>query len=296
MRATPCSVGRQGRSAKVRGSGWAIMSDSSIALKPVMLEPSKPMPSSKASSSSSTLIEKDFSWPRMSVNQKRMKRMSRSWTIALTSSAVCGWSGMAGDPRPSPLDRRSGCDGPAGPAARSARDCSTDPGEPAMLTSVSARGGVGDRLGARRSSRPRACSWTCTAGPLRPGRAGAGSAGGPPRARRAVELVGKRDVVGDAGRRGARACAVRGPARGGAVRRRARCARGEGTCRGAARSGSARRPVARPAPSRPGGGTCRAATAPRRTGGPLRSVSSSWTWNRLMGSAWRLGRPCLRRV
>jgi hypothetical protein len=53
----------------------AIMSDSSIALKPVIDEPSKPIPPSKASSRSSELIENDFSWPRMSVNQSRMKRM-----------------------------------------------------------------------------------------------------------------------------------------------------------------------------------------------------------------------------
>ena len=64
------------------------MSDSSIALKPVIDEPSKPMPSSNAASSSERLIEKDFSWPRMSVNQSRMKRISRSATIALTSSGV----------------------------------------------------------------------------------------------------------------------------------------------------------------------------------------------------------------
>jgi hypothetical protein len=31
----------------------------------------------------------------MSVNQKRMKRISRSATIALTSSALCGRSAMA---------------------------------------------------------------------------------------------------------------------------------------------------------------------------------------------------------
>ena len=78
---------RAGR-AKVDGSGMAIMSDSSIALKPVIDEPSKPIPPSKASSSSAALIENDFSWPRMSVNQKRMKRMLRSSTSALTSSAV----------------------------------------------------------------------------------------------------------------------------------------------------------------------------------------------------------------
>ena len=49
IRPTPCSSGRQGSTAKVLGSGIAIMSDSSIALKPVIEEPSKPMPASKAS-------------------------------------------------------------------------------------------------------------------------------------------------------------------------------------------------------------------------------------------------------
>src|SRR5829696_7310899 len=96
MRATPLSSGRQGRIAKVDASGMAIMSDSSIALNPVIDEPSKPMPPSKASSSSCALMEKLFSWPRMSVNQRRTKRMSRSSTKALTSSAVCGWSAMWG--------------------------------------------------------------------------------------------------------------------------------------------------------------------------------------------------------
>ena len=75
---------------KVEASGWAIMSDSSMALKPVIDEPSNPIPPSKASSSSAALIEKDLSWPRMSVNQKRMKRIFRSSTMALTSSAVRG--------------------------------------------------------------------------------------------------------------------------------------------------------------------------------------------------------------
>ena len=61
IRPTPCSSGRHGSTANVAGSGIAIMSDSSIALKPVIDEPSKPMPDSNASSSSSTLIENDFS-------------------------------------------------------------------------------------------------------------------------------------------------------------------------------------------------------------------------------------------
>ena len=68
------------------------MSDSSIGLKPVIEEPSKPIPPSNASSSSEALIENDFSWPRTSVNQSRMKRTSRSRTTAITSSGVCGRS------------------------------------------------------------------------------------------------------------------------------------------------------------------------------------------------------------
>ena len=54
------------------------------------------MPASKASSSSAALIENDFSWPRMSVNQKRMKRMLCSATNAFTSSGVLGCSSATG--------------------------------------------------------------------------------------------------------------------------------------------------------------------------------------------------------
>src|SRR3954470_10535865 len=96
MRPTPCSSGRQGRIAKVDGSGIAIMSDSSIALKPVIDEPSKPMPPSKASASSDAPIENDLSCPRMSVNQNRMNRIWRSSTRAMTSSEVRGWSLIRG--------------------------------------------------------------------------------------------------------------------------------------------------------------------------------------------------------
>src|SRR6476660_3055460 len=110
MRATPSSSGRHGSEANVGGSGIATMSDSSMALKPVIEEPSKPMPRSNASSSSAALMENDFRWPRMSVNQKRMKRMSRSATSALTSSAVLG-SSMDAHDATSPLDRRVAGDG-----------------------------------------------------------------------------------------------------------------------------------------------------------------------------------------
>src|SRR3954453_1224208 len=101
MRATPDSLsGRHGRMLYVVASGTAIMSDSSMALKPVIEEPSKPIPPSKASSSCAELIENDFSRPRTSVNHRRMKRIPRSSTSALTSSGVCGrsaiWGGIRG--------------------------------------------------------------------------------------------------------------------------------------------------------------------------------------------------------
>src|SRR6266508_1377975 len=51
-----------------------------------MAEPSKIMPCSKASSSSAGVIANDFRKPSTSVNQSRMKRMSRSSTIRRTYS------------------------------------------------------------------------------------------------------------------------------------------------------------------------------------------------------------------
>ena len=62
------------------GSGIATMSDSSIALKPVIDEPSKPMPSSSAPSSSLLVIEKLFRCPSRSVNQSSMSSMPRAST------------------------------------------------------------------------------------------------------------------------------------------------------------------------------------------------------------------------
>src|SRR5947209_7910333 len=90
IRPTPDASGRHGSGANVLGSGWAIMSDSSIALKPVIDDPSKPIPPSKASSSSDAFIENALSCPRMSVNHIRMKRISRSLTSARTSSLLRG--------------------------------------------------------------------------------------------------------------------------------------------------------------------------------------------------------------
>src|SRR5215211_9381118 len=111
MRATPppSSSGRHGSTANVLASGIAIMTDSSIALKPVIEEPSKPMPPSNASSSSAALMLNDFSWPRMSVNQSRMKRMPRASVSALTSSGVLGGAMVRG----SLVERWSGGTGPA---------------------------------------------------------------------------------------------------------------------------------------------------------------------------------------
>ena len=52
MRATRVSPSFHGIIWNVSGSGIATMSDSSIALNPVIDEPSKPIPSSSAASSS----------------------------------------------------------------------------------------------------------------------------------------------------------------------------------------------------------------------------------------------------
>jgi hypothetical protein len=79
-----------GMSWKVVGSGIATMSDSSIALKPVMDEPSKPIPSSSAPSSSAGVIEKLFRWPSMSVNQRWMNFTLCSFTSRNTRSRSVG--------------------------------------------------------------------------------------------------------------------------------------------------------------------------------------------------------------
>ncbi len=93
IRATRCSSGDHGSTAKVEGSGIAIMSDSSTALKPVIEEPSKPIPPVNASSSSEALTANDLRRPRMSVNHIRTNRMSCSATSRLMSSGVLGVSG-----------------------------------------------------------------------------------------------------------------------------------------------------------------------------------------------------------
>src|SRR6476646_6747709 len=126
--ATPCSAGRHGSTLNVWGSGIAIMSDSSIGLKPVIEDPSNPIPPSNASASSVALIENALSWPRMSVNQRRMKRMSRSETSEMTSSAV-RWRDVAVIGRRTLLAAaREGGKRPW----RSGADCLAMPAEPAV--------------------------------------------------------------------------------------------------------------------------------------------------------------------
>ena len=71
IRPTTASPSREGMIRNVAGSGIATMSDSSIALKPVIDEPSKPIPSSSAASISCGVIAKLFRCPSRSVNQKR---------------------------------------------------------------------------------------------------------------------------------------------------------------------------------------------------------------------------------
>ena len=74
----------QGSTSKVFGSGIASTSLSWIRENPSIDEPSKVMPSSSAFSSSAGLIAKLFRFPRMSVNQRRMRRTPRSSTVRST--------------------------------------------------------------------------------------------------------------------------------------------------------------------------------------------------------------------
>ena len=60
MRAAPGASVRQGRIENVAGSGFANISDSVTRAKPSIAEPSKPIPSSKAFSSSAGAIATDF--------------------------------------------------------------------------------------------------------------------------------------------------------------------------------------------------------------------------------------------
>ena len=85
IRATLASV-FHGISWKVEGSGTATMSDSWIRLKPSIEEPSNPIPSVSAPSSSCDVIVNALRNPSTSVNHSRMNRMLRSSIVRSTYS------------------------------------------------------------------------------------------------------------------------------------------------------------------------------------------------------------------
>ena len=62
------------------------MSDSTTRARPSMVEPSKPIPSVNAASSSAGATATDLSEPSTSVNQSRTNRTSRSSTVRRTNS------------------------------------------------------------------------------------------------------------------------------------------------------------------------------------------------------------------
>ncbi len=78
---------RQGMIWKEDGSGKATMSDSWMRLNPSIAEPSNPIPSLNAPSSSCGVMAKDFRLPRTSVNQSQMNLIPRSSTVLRTYSA-----------------------------------------------------------------------------------------------------------------------------------------------------------------------------------------------------------------
>ena len=86
MRAVPCRSPRHGRTWNVDGSGRAIMSASYTRVRPSIALPSNPIPSENAASSSAGATATDLRIPSTSVNQRRMKRMSRSSTVRSTNS------------------------------------------------------------------------------------------------------------------------------------------------------------------------------------------------------------------
>ena len=88
MRPVPGLAPRHGSTWNVHGSGLATMSDSDTRAKPSIAEPSKPMPSANAPSSSAGAMATDLRMPSTSVNQSRTKRMSRS-SIVRSTNSVC---------------------------------------------------------------------------------------------------------------------------------------------------------------------------------------------------------------
>ena len=83
---SPLTPPSNGNTWNVVGSGMATMSDSNTRAKPSIAEPSKPMPSSKADSSSAGATETLLSVPSTSVNHSRTNRMSRSSRVRSTNS------------------------------------------------------------------------------------------------------------------------------------------------------------------------------------------------------------------
>jgi hypothetical protein len=72
------------------------MSDSSMREKPSMDEPSKPIPSANATSSSWEVMVKALRNPRTSVNHSLMNRMPRSSMVRRTYSASAVSAMVAG--------------------------------------------------------------------------------------------------------------------------------------------------------------------------------------------------------
>ena len=86
IRPTFDSPERHGMTTNVSGSGIATISDSSIALKPVIDEPSKPIPSSSAPASSPGVIAKLFRCPSRSLNQRSIDSTPSALHAARTAA------------------------------------------------------------------------------------------------------------------------------------------------------------------------------------------------------------------
>ena len=101
-----------GSTSNVSGSGIARTSDSWIREKPSIDEPSNVIPSSSAFSSSAGLMAKLFRLPRMSVNQRRIRRTPRSSTLRRTYSRC--WSSISFTPPVWSMDRTGRARAPTG--------------------------------------------------------------------------------------------------------------------------------------------------------------------------------------
>ena len=84
--AAPGASVRQGKIENDDGSGFANISASVTRAKPSIAEPSKPIPSANAFSSSAGAIATDFKKPKTSVNQRRTNRILRSSNVRCTNS------------------------------------------------------------------------------------------------------------------------------------------------------------------------------------------------------------------